>query len=224
MNISQIARNQVRLSEFVSKNQGLYSSSINSGYASRNNLFSGLLNGVNRGTMRNDDIIGSFLQSINNKANVNQSWLDKAKEVKKNDKVESVSSSSSSGFNAKTIYTKISDNATKSMQQAALEFAKNSVKKKKDIDSSKADAKEEAKDEVKTEEKKSKDQLINEELKKVDPSKRTATYNTMNEVYKNEVDRIEEYIREKDKDWNGWGDDFDTSILDDYKPGVNIFI
>lgn len=38
------------------------------------------------------------------------------------------------------------------------------------------------------------------------------------------MDRIGAYIKEKDPDWAAWGDEFDVSILDDYKAGVNMWV
>ena len=66
--------------------------------------------------------------------------------------------------------------------------------------------------------------LIREQLQSVDPSQRTASFNTMNKVWESEMDRIGKFIQEKDASWQDWGDEFDTSILQDYKPGVNVWV
>ena len=66
--------------------------------------------------------------------------------------------------------------------------------------------------------------MIQEEVQKFAPSKRAAAFNTINKVWENEMDRIGEYIKEKDPDWAAWGDEFDVSILDDYKAGVNMWV
>ena len=63
--------------------------------------------------------------------------------------------------------------------------------------------------------------MIQEEVQKFAPSKRAAAFNTINKLWEQELDRIGAYIKEKDPDWTAWGDEFDVSILDDYKAGVN---
>ena len=65
--------------------------------------------------------------------------------------------------------------------------------------------------------------MIQEEVQKFAPSKRAAAFNTINKLWEQELDRIGEYIKEKDPDWTAWGDGFDVSILDDYKAGVNVW-
>jgi len=65
--------------------------------------------------------------------------------------------------------------------------------------------------------------LIQKHLQDVPASKHTAAFNTMNRVWENELDRIGEYIREKDSSWTYWGDSFDTSILEGYVPGMNVW-
>lgn len=65
--------------------------------------------------------------------------------------------------------------------------------------------------------------MVLEEVRKFAPSKRAAAFNTINKVWENEIERIGEYIREKDPGWNAWGDEFDAGILDSYKPGVNVW-
>ena len=114
-------------------------------------------------------------------------------------------STPSQGFSVREQYTPISDEATEAMQKLALADAKNSAGGKT------ADSTERA-------------NLIREQLKDVDPSKRTAAFNTMNKVWESETERLGKYIKEKTPDWNDWGDKFDTSILDEYKPGVNVWV
>ena len=108
-------------------------------------------------------------------------------------------------FSVRERYTPISDEATEAMQKLALEDAKNSVRSVKPDQAGRAN-------------------LIREQLRDVDPSKRTASFNTMNKVWESELDRIGSYIQEKDPGWTGWGSQFDTAILEDYKAGVNIWI
>ena len=66
--------------------------------------------------------------------------------------------------------------------------------------------------------------VIQEEVQKFAPSKRAAAFNTINKVWENELNRIGAYIKEKNPDWTTWGDEFDVSILDDYKTGVNMWV
>lgn len=66
--------------------------------------------------------------------------------------------------------------------------------------------------------------MIQNEVQKFAPSKRSAAFNTINKVWQNELDRIGEHIKEKDPNWTIWGDKFDVSILDDYKPGINVWV
>ena len=66
--------------------------------------------------------------------------------------------------------------------------------------------------------------IIQEEVQKFAPSKRAAAFNTINKVWEYEMDRIGEYIKEKDPVWAAWGDEFDVSILDGYKSGINMWV
>ena len=66
--------------------------------------------------------------------------------------------------------------------------------------------------------------MIQEEVQKFAPSKRAAAFNTINKVWESEMDRIGEYIKEKDPDWAAWGDEFDVSILAGYKAGINMWV
>ena len=108
-------------------------------------------------------------------------------------------------LSARALTTPISDEATRAMQDLALQDARDSVGKVTASDSL------------------NRVKLIQEQLQNVSPSKRAAAFNTMNKVWQDEVDRIGAYIKEKDPSWNIWGDKFDTSILNDYKTGINIW-
>lgn len=118
----------------------------------------------------------------------------------------SAAAAASQASSIRSQYTPISDEATEAMQELAMKDALASVEK-----GSAPSAKE-------------REALIKEHLKSVDPSKRTAAYNTMNKVWESELDRIGKHIKEKDASWNDWGDKFDTNVLKDYKPGVNIWV
>ena len=104
----------------------------------------------------------------------------------------------------------LSDETTKKIQGLALMDAKNSAGTEAADTSALS--------------KKDRISMIQEEVQKFSPSKRAAAFNTINKVWENEMDRIGEYIKEKDPDWAAWGDEFDVSILDDYKAGVNMWV
>lgn len=110
----------------------------------------------------------------------------------------------------------LSDETTKKIQELALMDAKNSAGTGENGGSDMAN----------TSALSQKDRLstIQEEVQKYAPSKRAAAFNTINKVWENELDRIGSYIKEKDPDWTIWGDQFDVSILDDYKVGVNVWV
>ena len=103
----------------------------------------------------------------------------------------------------------LSDETTKKIQELALADAKNSAGAAADTSALSR-----------------KDRLgmILEEVQKFAPSKRAAAFNTINKVWESEMDRIGAYIKEKEPDWNAWGDEFDTGILDDYKAGINMWV
>ena len=110
----------------------------------------------------------------------------------------------------------LSDETTKKIQELALTDVKNSAGAQADDETNQTDASAfSLKDRL---------CLIQEEIQKFAPSKRAAAFNTMNKVWENEIDRIGAYIKEKDPNWVTWGDKFDASILDDYKPGVNMWV
>ena len=110
----------------------------------------------------------------------------------------------------------LSDETTKKIQELALMDAKNSA-------GAQADGKTEAGSTTAISQKDRLDMIL-EEVRKFAPSKRAAAFNTINKVWENEMDRIGEYIKEKDPEWTIWGDEFDASILDDYKAGVNMWV
>ena len=105
------------------------------------------------------------------------------------------------------------DGTTKKIQELALMDAKNS-----------AGVREDGKADTSALSQKDRIGMILEEVQKFAPSKRAAAFNTINKVWENEMDRIGEYIKEKDPDWTIWGDEFDAGILDDYKAGVNMWV
>ena len=51
---------------------------------------------------------------------------------------------------------------------------------------------------------------------------RLATSWALQRVWREEVDRIGQYIHSKDPNWITWGQKFDLSILDDYKQGIDV--
>lgn len=100
----------------------------------------------------------------------------------------------------------LSDEATAAMQKLALQDARNSVG---------SGASPSAEERV---------TLIQDQLKQVAPSKRAAAFHTMNQVWQSELDRIGAYIKKNDPSWSSWGDKFDPSILDNYKPGIDLWV
>ena len=108
----------------------------------------------------------------------------------------------------------LSDETTKKIQNLALMDAKNSAGTQEDGEAPNTSALSRA-DRI---------SMIQEEVQKFAPSRRAAALNTINKVWSNEMDRIGEYIKEKDPNWTAWGDEFDVSILDDYKAGVNMWV
>jgi len=107
----------------------------------------------------------------------------------------------------------LSDETTKKIQEMALMDAKNSAGKNGGVDMTNTSVS--SRDRLST---------IQEEVQKYAPSKRAAALNTINKVWESELDRIGSYIKEKDPNWTIWGDQFDVSILDDYKAGVNVWV
>lgn len=110
----------------------------------------------------------------------------------------------------------LSDETTKKIQELALIDAKNSAGTGENGGADMAN--------MSVLSRKDRLSTIQEEVQKYAPSKRAAAFNTINKVWEGELDRIGVYIKEKDPDWTIWGDQFDASILDDYKAGVNVWV
>lgn len=110
----------------------------------------------------------------------------------------------------------LSDETTKKIQALALEDAKNSAGAQEGGEAEGSDKTVPTRtDRV---------SLVHDEVQKYAPSKRSAALNTINKVWQAELDRIGAHIKQKDPNWTMWGDKFDTSILNDYKPGVNVWV
>ena len=203
MNVSQMARSQSMMYNFISKNSQ-YASQMQTpsmGFDALNNVKSG--NQVDANSLLRkmgvDGLNGRTAREIAKTQTARQQSA-----ASKTNGAEAVSQTQSQSIRSQ--YTPISDEATEAMQKLAMQDAVNSVEK-----GSAPSAKE-------------REALINEHLKSVDPSKRAAAYNTMNKVWESELDRIGKRIKEKDPSWNNWGDKFNTDILKDYKPGVNVWV
>ena len=110
----------------------------------------------------------------------------------------------------------LSDETTKKIQGLALRDAKNSAGAQEGGET------EEAEDTPALTQK-DRLSLIQEEVRNFPTAKRAAAFNTINKVWEDELDRIGAYIKEKDPNWTAWGDEFDVSILDDYKAGVHVW-
>ena len=201
MNVSQVARSQNMMANFLSRHSE-YASQVRMpslGFDA-NNVKSG--NQVDADSLlRKMGVDGLNGRTVREMA--------KSQEALRQQSAASQASGAEAATKAQSIrsqYTPISDEATEAMQKLAMQDALNSVEK-----GSAPSAKE-------------REALINEHLKSVDPSKRAAAYNTMNKVWESELDRIGKHIKEKDSSWNNWGDKFDTDVLKDYKPGVNVWV
>ena len=53
------------------------------------------------------------------------------------------------------------------------------------------------------------------------PEERLSASWTLNEIFHNEASRLGEFVHQQDPSWD-WGKPFDTSILDDYRQGVDV--
>ena len=200
MNVSQAARTQSLMYNFISKN---------SQYASQMQTPS---LGFDMGNVKSGNQVdaNSLLRKmgvdgLNGRTAREMAKADIARQQSSTSKATSADAASQTQ-SIRSQYAPISDEATEAMQKLAMQDAVNSVEK-----GSAPSAKE-------------REALINEHLKSVDPSKRAAAYNTMNKVWESELDRIGKHIKEKDASWNNWGDKFDTDALKDYKPGVNVWV
>ena len=201
MNVSQVARTQSLMYNFISRN---------SEYASqmRTPSLGFDASAVKSGNQLDAD---SLLRKMGvdglNGRNVRE--MAKSQEALRRQSAASQTSAADAASQASSVraqYTPISDEATQAMQDLAMKDALASVEK-----GAAPSAKE-------------REALIKDHLKSVDPSKRAAAYNTMNKVWESELDRIGNHIKEKDASWNDWGDKFDPNALKDYKPGVNIWV
>ena len=207
MNISQMARSQQMMYRFMSR-------SADSGYRAQMKSQLSSMSGF-AVTGKSNDPLAGMLQSMGISGLQGRTVREMAQyqvRVQNSSDAANTQQTGSAqttapaqGFTVREQYTPISDEATEAMQKLALEDAKNSAEGKT------ANSAERAK-------------LIREQLKDVDPSKRTAAFNTMNKVWESETERLGKYIKEKTPGWNGWGDKFDTAILDDYKAGVNVWV
>lgn len=108
-------------------------------------------------------------------------------------------------FIARVQYTPLSEETTSAMQELAMQDALGSVGK------------------ISASGQLDRMSVIQEHLDHFAPSKRAAALNSMNKVWQSEMDRIGEYIKEKDPSWSNWGDQFDTKILEGYQPGLNVW-
>lgn len=207
MNVNQMARNQQMLYRFIDRSAG-------SSYASQLSPLSGL------GTANSGDKTSSLLQGMGISGLQGRTVREMAQyQMRVQNAQNAQSAAAAQQTNAaetqtaqtrqpsiREQYTPIFDEATEAMQKQALQDAINSSGAAKGMDET------------------ARVGTLREQMRSVDPSKRTASYNTMNKVWESEIDRIGNYIREKDSNWKDWGDEFDTSILDDYKPGVNVWV
>ena len=203
MKISQLARNQTMMYNFIRKNS-------NSSYASQ---MQGQLPGFGEqsstdepildvGTMREQlEKLGLKGRTVREMAKNHMENLQKSQESTNTDLS---TQSLAQQFIARVQYTPISDKATSAMQELALQDAMESMGTM-----------------TPSAERLDRVAVIQEHLDSVAPSKRAAALNSMNKVWESELERIGEYIKEKDPSWNNWGDTFDTNILKGYQPGIN---
>ena len=205
MNVTQMARNQQMMYRFIDR-------SANSVYASQLSALSGLgMSGKSDATsslLQNMGISGLQGRTVREMAQYQMKVQNpqSSTAARQTAAAEDTASAAVRQPSIREQYTPISDEATEAMQKQALEDAKNSSGAASGLDQT------------------ARVGTLREQMKSVDPSKRTASYNTMNKVWESEIDRIGNFIQEKDANWQGWGDEFDTSILDDYKAGVNVWV
>lgn len=208
MNISQMARNQQMLYRVMNRN------SDNSYWAQIKSQLSSSTGGISVAG-KNDDPLAGLQKSMGISGLEGRSYREMAQYQIRVQNGSGASGTQqtgaadaaapSEGFFVREQYTPISDEATEAMQKLALEDARNSIAGKSPDSTERAN-------------------LIREQLKNVDPSKRAAAFNTMNKVWESETERLANYIKGKTPGWTYWGDKFDAAILDDYKPGVNLWV
>lgn len=204
MNINQLARNQQMMYNFIRRDSS-YVAQIQAQFSS----FDALKGSKTGGALDADSLLqqmgmgGLEGRTVREMAKYKMEVQQKSQASQSSDGSLSVGASAQQ-FPIRALYTPISDEATAAMQELALQDAVNSVGKVS------PDSRERV-------------SLIQEQLQSVAPSKRAAAFNTMNKVWESEIDRIGGFIKEQDPSWGGWGDQFDTTILDNYKPGINIW-
>ncbi len=209
MNVNQLARNQQMMYKFIERGTNVGDSSqlfspFSSGASGKSKdaadvfLQSIGLSGMQGGTVREMARYQMRVQNAQNTAAAQSASPAQADSGAK-------AASSTETFSVRQQYTPISDKATAEMQKLALRDAKDSAAGRA------ADMTERAR-------------LIQEQLRDVEPSKRAAAFNTMNRVWESETERIGKHIKEHDPNWTNWGDRFDAKALDDYTPGVNVWI
>jgi hypothetical protein len=210
MYINQLARQQKMMYQFINRGtNSSYQNQIKSQFSSASGYSS---------AGKSDDTVAGMLQSMGISGLQGRTVREMAQYQMRTQKESGTTAAQQSSeldsvlqtaqaqrFTVREQYTPISDKATEAMQKLALEDAKGSATGETTSQAERA-------------------KLIQEQLKDVAPSKRSAAFNTMNKVWESETERIGKYIKEKDADWNDWGDKFDTKLLDDYKAGVNIWM
>ncbi len=65
--------------------------------------------------------------------------------------------------------------------------------------------------------------VIRDYTMSLSPEKRLSASWTLNEIFYSEATRLGEFVHQQDPSWD-WGKPFDTSILDNYRQGVDIQI
>ncbi len=202
MNISQLARSQRMMYQFISRaTNGSDLSQLSSLLPSggKNDSTTALLQ-----SMGFSDAQGQTVREMA-RYQLRVQEDRKSVEAQKPDAEPWTAAAAAKQFTARQQYAPISEKATEVMQKLALADAKSSAQGKA------ADRTERAR-------------VIREQLKDVDPAKRAAAFNTMNKVWESETERIGTFIREQDSKWGGWGDRFDPSLLDGYRAGVNVWV
>lgn len=209
MNVGQLARNQQMMYQVISRNGGAYQSMLQGQYASLSSL-GGKAQNANAA-----DLLQSMGYSAGMGGRTVREMAQSQLRTQDTQHLRETAAPQTSGLErglgsltgiaSRQQFIPLSEETTKTIQSLALEDAKSSVTGKA------MDGKERTK-------------LIQDQLRKYDPSQRSAAYNSMNKLWEKEMDRIGDHIREKDADWNTWGDKFDAKVLEDYKAGVNMWI
>ena len=215
MNIGQIARNQGMIYSILNRSSASTAASASKSQKQTQSLdYNALQNTYNTNRSSSEELTSEglmrYLGYDGMKANTVREMAKYQMQLKaqsaQQDQTAQAADSLPSQLSIRSQYTPISDEATAAMQDLALKDALGSV------------------GEGSAPTKSERSSLVQDQLRTVSPTKRLAAFNTMNKVWQNEIDRIGSYIKEKDPSWNTWGDSFDASILNEYKPGVNIFV